>query len=359
MIMKTYLLKIKETARYGLLFGLLLSHWSVKAQKLIAGQTTVEVGRTGYQRPVTAVFEFKTKGSKKVRIESVRPDCSCTVVDYPRGEVGESFQVRMTYDARQLGHFDKQAAIYTNASSKPVYICMRGVVLEHYVDLSKEYPVDMGDLRLDSNNLEFDDVNRGDVLTQELHIYNNGTRDYRPNLMHLPNYLSAVVTPEVLKGGERGVITVTLRSAQLRNYGLTQTAVYLAGNPGDKVRQDHEIGVSAVLLPSFPEHVQNPPVIQLSKEAADIVFEDKSKKTDVIDIVNTGRSELRISSLQMFTRGLKISLGKSRLMPGEATKLKITAMRNELKKVRTLPRILMITNDPSKPKVTIRVNIVN
>ena len=94
----------------------------------------------------------------------------------------------------------------------------------------------------------------------------------------------------------------------------------------------------------------------MSKDTVNMVFEGKSKKTEVIDIMNSGRSELKITSLQMFTRGLKISLGKASLQPGEYTKLKITAMYNDLKKLRTRPRILMITNDPSKPKVTIEIN---
>jgi hypothetical protein len=178
----------------------------------------------------------------------------------------------------------------------------------------------------------------------------------QPNLLHLPSYLTAVMQPEKLAPGEEGVMTVRLNSAKLHDYGLTQTAVYMASNIGDKVRADHEIGVSAVLLPSFPEHVSNPPHIQLSKETVDILFEGKSKKTEVIDIVNTGQSELQISSLQMFTNGLKISLNKSRLQPGESAKLKITAFRSDLLKVRTRPRILMITNDPQKPKVTIAIN---
>ena len=328
----------------------------VAAQKLIVEKTTVDVGRTGWKQPVTAVFEFKIKGSRKVRIENVRPDCSCTVVEYPKGDVGEKFQIKMTYDAKQLGHFDKQAAVMTSVSSKPLYIRMRGQVLEHYVDLSANYPVEMGDLRLDRNNMEFDDVNKGDLLEQDLYIYNNGTMTYNPNLMHLPPYLSATLKPEQLKPGDTGTITVRLNSSKLHDYGLTQTSVYLAGNPGDKVRPDHEITVSAVLLPAFAEHPQNPAKIQLSKETVNILFEGKAKKTDVIDITNTGRSTLNISSLQMFTGGLKISLGKRQLAPGESTKLKITAMRDDLKKVRSLPRILMITNDPSKSKVTITIN---
>jgi hypothetical protein len=65
---------------------------------------------------------------------------------------------------------------------------------------------------------------------------------------------------------------------------------------------------------------------------------------------------LDISSLQLFTRGLKVTLGKRRLAPGETTRLKITAYAGELKKVRTRPRVLMVTNDPRRPKVVITIN---
>ncbi len=319
---------------------LLLATLPVAAQKLVVEQTTVDVGRTGYEHPITAVFKCRNKSSKKLRISQVKPDCYCVAAEYPKGDIagGEQFQIQLTYNARQLGHFNQQAAIVSNASSKPVYVTMKGVVLERYVDLSANYPVAMGELRLDKNDLEFDDVNRGDQLVQELHLYNYGSQNMQPNLLHLPPYLTAVMQPEKLAPGEEGVMTVRLNSSKLHDYGLTQTAVYMASNIGDKVRADHEIGVSVVLLPSFLKQVKNPPHIQLS------------------DIVNTGESVLQISSLQMFTNGLKISLNKSYLQPGESTKLKITAYRSDLLKVRTRPRILMITNDPQKPKVTITIN---
>ena len=329
------------------------------AQKLTIEKSTVDVGRTGWQKPVTAVFELRNKSHRKLHIDKVVPDCNCTVVDYPKGEIADKFQIRMTYDARQLGHFNKQAAIYSDGSKKPVYIIMKGVVLEHYVDLSGNYPVVMGDLRLDKNELEFDDVSRGEQLVQQLHIYNNSTQTYQPNLMHLPPYLSASIVPERMQPGDEGVITVTLNSTKLHNYGLTQTSVYLASNPGDKVSPDHQIDVSAILLPSFSGvNSAQAPKIELSAETVDIQFEGKSKQTEIINIANMGNAELDISSLQMFTSGLRISLDKSRLQPGEYGKLKITAIRGDLQKVRTRPRILMITNDPQKPKVTIKVNIV-
>jgi hypothetical protein len=57
----------------------------------------------------------------------------------------------------------------------------------------------------------------------------------------------------------------------------------------------------------------------------------------------------------MFTAGMQISLGKSKLAPTETTKLKIQIDSEELKKQKSRPRILMITNDPKKPKVMIEI----
>jgi hypothetical protein len=178
--------------------------------------------------------------------------------------------------------------------------------------------------------------------------------------MHLPSYLSATMAPEVIAPGRSGTMTVTLNSNLVSDYGLTQASIYLATNPGDKATKDNLIGVSTVLLPSFAKmsatQKMYAPKMYLSSERVDIVFDGKSKRKAEIQISNTGSTPLKITSLQMFTDGLKISLGKSTLQAGESTKLKITAQRNQLLKARTKPRILMITNDPDKSKVVITIN---
>jgi len=341
---------------------LMLAVLPVSAQKLIAEKTTIDVGKTGFQQPVTAVFEFRNKGVSRLKIEQVAPDCYCTVVEYPKTVInkGEKFQIKMTYDAKQLGHFDKQAAVISNGTTNPIYIRMKGVVLEEVQDFSGSYPLEIGTLRVDANELEFDDVNKGEKPVQQIHIYNDGTSVARPNLMHLPSYLSATMAPEVIAPGRSGTMTVTLNSNLVSDYGLTQASIYLATNPGDKATKDNLIGVSTVLLPSFAKmsatQKMYAPKMYLSSEKVDIVFDGKSKRKAEIQISNTGSTPLKITSLQMFTDGLKISLGKSTLQAGESTKLKITAQRNQLLKARTKPRILMITNDPDKSKVVITIN---
>ncbi len=61
--------------------------------------------------------------------------------------------------------------------------------------------------------------------------------------------------------------------------------------------------------------------------------------------------------MQMFTDGLKVSLNKTKLRPGDTAKLKITAYKKLLKTARSKPRVLMITNDPDRPKVVVDINV--
>lgn len=341
----------------ALLFIVSSLYFSVaQAQRLSVAKPTVDVGRTGYEMPVTATFELRNKGLRKLVIHDVKADCYCTKVDFPKEEigVGDKFTIRMTYDARQLGHFNKQAAILSNGSKNPVYITMTGVVLTDLKNWSGSYPYDYNGLLGTINNLEFDNVNKGEQRTFEMLVMNNGTQAMRPNVLHLPAYLTAKAYPETLAPGHSGKVLFTLHSEKIHNYGLTQTSVYLAQELGEKVNPSTEIPVSAVLLPSVVQ-TANAPVLELSDTTLNLDFGKRSKASGEIVLTNKGLSRLDISSLQMFTRGLKVTLGKSRLLPGESTRLKITAVAAELKKARVVPRVLMITNDPKQSKVVITV----
>ena len=127
----------------------------------------------------------------------------------------------------------------------------QGRVVSKLSDYSGSFPIDLGNVRLNINNIEFDNVNRGDHPMVELQIVNMGRKSYKPYLMHLPPYLSAQYFPETLSGGRIGKIMLTLDSEKLHQMGLTQTSIYLARKVGDKVSEDNEITVSSVLLPDF------------------------------------------------------------------------------------------------------------
>lgn len=145
------------------------------------------------------------------------------------------------------------------------------------------------------------------------------------------------------------------------NLGLTQTSVYLARFPGDKVGEGNEITVSAVLLPDFSRLTEqqklNAPAITLSATELNMgALEAKDRVTHKVTITNTGKVPwLDIKELQVFNPIVNVSLKKRYIEPGASTTLKISLRGKGLKKLKSSPRVLMITNDPVHPKVMIKI----
>ena len=225
----------------------------------------------------------------------------------------------------------KSVGIYCNASNKPIYLAIRGEVTADPKNYTFTHPFQIGAIRLDKEEIEFEDANKGDKPTMELLVANTSDKLYTPVLMHLPPYLSAVATPEkIRKGDVRGKIKITLDTDKLPKLGLTTASVYLSRFPGDKVGEENEIPVSAILLPDFSHISQqerlNPPAIHLSaKELQMGELKSDEKKAHTIIVKNVGKSNLEILDLQVFNSALGVQLKKRVLKPGASTKLKITA----------------------------------
>lgn len=348
----------KATALSFLLFHLSFS--PAAAQKLSINKTTIDVGKTGFEVPVTATFELRNKSLKTIEISELKTDCGCTTVDAPKQTIapGERFTISLTYDARLLGHFTKQVAVYSNATREPVYLKMKGVVLADMVDYSNRYPYDLGGMLASVNNVEFDDVKKGENREVEINLMNNTEADMTPNMLHMPSWLHALALPEKLEPNRSGKMILTLNSEEVHNYGLTQVSIYLAKKLGEKISSETEIPVSVVLLPDMSQfegqNREQAPKLHLSAQSLNL---DRHHKQGTIILTNKGQSKLSITSLQMFTGGVKVKLAKQELQPGESTKLRVTIIPEQIRKARSKPRVLMITNDPENAKVVITINV--
>ena len=335
------------------------------AQKITTQHEVVDCGQVVFSKPVTAEFVLKNDGRKPLVINNVLKSCGCTEVDYPKTSIaaGESFVIKAVYDAKQMGTFTKQVCLYTNADEEPFILSMRGKVVGSVVDFAGSYDEMLGAIKSDAQEVEFDDVNRGDRPVQRIHIFNPTDEVMEPVVMHLPDYLHAFVSPSKVAPRHSAEISFVLDSKKLRDLGLNQTSIYLGERPGDKIAPEKEIVVSAVLLPGFenmtPAKKALAPKIEMSATDLNLGrFNGKKKLKGEILITNKGKSELDIRSMQMFTMGLQVNLKKSKIQPGETVKMKVTAVAADLKKSRVRhPRILMITNDPEHAKVVVKINV--
>lgn len=335
------------------------------AQNLKTTTSVVNLGAVMYEQPATATFTVTNTSSNPLTITSVDTGCGCTTASFPKNPIapGKKGKITLTFDARQLGHFEKPSLVFNNSEEKPIELTIKGVVVSSMASINTapttENTISIGSLRASDDFVEFDDVNKGDKLVREIFITNPTAEYVEPAIMRLPPYLEAQIVPDRIAPNKSGVVRLMLNSNELHNYGLNQTNIYLGANATDKISDDKAIAVSAVLLPEHiaedaPERI-NAPTISLSETEIDLSAETKKKVKKTIEINNSGKSTLEISSMQMFTQGLEVTLSKTSIAPGESAKLKITCNVEKLKAQRNRPRILMITNDPDNQKVVIDI----
>ena len=346
----------------GLLFFVCLT---AKAQPKAHFDTKrYDYGMIIWKDPAKATFTITNKGNKPLVISNVTTSCGCAEVDWTKCPIapGAKGVVTTVYDAKLLGHFNKSIGIYCNASNVPIYVQITGEVTADPKNYVHTHPIKIGEVCLKNDEIDFADAKWGDEPQVVLDIANPTDKSYTPILMHLPSYLSMEAIPKVLEKGTVGKIKVTLHTKQLPKYGITTAKVYLSRFLGDVVCDENTIPVSAVVLPDLSHESafvrKNPPQISLSEKTLDFgVLAPGEKKSGTIVVKNQGKSSLEIMDLQVFNSVLGIHLKKKVIKPGSSTKMKVTAFGDDLQKLKRIPRILMITNDPKQPKVVLKVNV--
>ncbi len=334
---------------------------TMSAQKITFDKSVINTGSTIWKQPVTATFKFTNKGKNPLTIKSVDAGCGCLSTKWTDGtfEKGQSGEIKITYDAKQLGHYDRIIEVFTNLSDEPEYIRVKGVIgvgkLQTFAD---NYPFCVDDIYLSTNSVEFKEVTKRDSTSATIEIYNGSQEVYTPTLMHLPPYITAQAEPEMLARGRKGKITLTLHGEKLNDLGLNQTNIYLARFAGDKVGSDNEINVSGILLPEDNWSKQNSPraVFDISTTELNLgKIGNKKQVSGTIKITNKGAVPLKIDRIQAFNPAITVSLQQSEIQPGQSVKMKVTLQAKYLEMSKAQPRILIFTNDYKHPMEIVTV----
>lgn len=329
----------------------------VKLQK-----TEYDLGNIVWHSSASAVIKITNSGNKPLEIKEVDAGCECTVVNWDHKAIspGGSTTLTAVYNAETLGTFKRNISVTTNASDAPIYITLKGKVKDAVsVDLSA-FPFKDENIRFSSQLIEFDDVVRGEYRDITINIMNAGKKDYTPEFMRLPHWLTYKAHPAVLRPGQTGRVTFTLNSAELPGYGLTQTNIYLSRYPGDKIHKNGEINVCATLIPEIAakpadasgETVVEGPLAVIPSKMCMGAKLGKKRVRGMVYLENHGTETLHVSALQVYNPEITVLLTDQNIKPGERAALKVTVTSNVYKHKHS-PRILLMTNDPLHPKISI------
>lgn len=353
----------------------------VHAQKISFTNNTIAKGTTLWKTPVTATFTFTNKERTPLVIKDVDAGCGCLSVDWTKTPVekGGKGEVKVTYDAKQLGTYDRFIDVYTNGSAKPVKVRMSGRISNvEEINVDEMFPYVIDNVRVSTNNIEFPDVYGGDSATVKIEVYNAGREVYTPQLMHVPSYITMDIKPKLLAAGRRGVIELTVHGDLVPELGLNQTSVYVPRFPGDKVGTNNDIEISTVKLSDVQLDNNSKVAPRMKLSTTELVLNShgrfanavgklgikpdflgkvgiKTKMQGVVTITNRGNAPLTLTNIQAFNRAITVSIPNTTIAPGQKAQMKVAVDSRFLGMSKAQPRILIITNDPKMPKAVINV----
>ena len=103
-----------------------------KGAKIQFNKETHDYGTIPFNGNPYCTFEFKNTGNEALLITEARGSCGCTVPEWPKEPIapGASGSIKVTYDTKRVGTFQKSVTITSNAINDPTKVInIKGDVL--------------------------------------------------------------------------------------------------------------------------------------------------------------------------------------------------------------------------------------
>ena len=315
--------------------------------------TEVDLGRVKSNDPVVVRIPIQNTGNKKLEIRDIKTSCGCVKPEMSQMTIkpGKTQILTIRFNTDIIGYFTKFVDVYSNAKNSPLLLTLYGTIVDENTrsEYERMYPYKFKeDLLLSHHDLDFGVVEKGEKKEIAIRIYNGSDNSYTPNVLHLPEYCSISCQPTTLHKGRVGILTVTLDTDKVKDYGLTQEHTCLSQHSGDKHKaHENELPLSFTLVPKS-ETSANPPVC---KSLASIIADNDA----MVPLHNVGGSPLQILAVQPLNKAIQVKLSKKDriVAPGQSVPLNITYKAR--KQDHGPMQILVITNDPAQPQLRIDV----
>jgi hypothetical protein len=311
---------------------------------------------------VTTYFKVVNVGDKPLSLLSVRASCGCTTPTYSNKPIapGDTGQVVVTYNpAGRPGKFDKKVKVETNASSVATVLTIKGVVIGDKHTLRSHYTVDLGVLKLKNSIVQVGEVTKGRVKTAFLDGYNQSSDTIRPTVSGLPEYVLVDVAPHAVPPGEQVTFTFFYDSSKAKNqWGLTNTEFYV--KPDTKSTGVTPLSMVAIVNEDFSnltsQQLEKAPKAAYSTASIDLgrIARGNTVKGELL-INNYGKESLIIRRIVCLDDNIKVKCSKEKVSSGSQAKVTVSVDTSALPDSIVNSRITVITNDPARPSVPIRI----
>lgn len=296
---------------------------------------------------VTHVFEFTNTGTSDLVLTNVQASCGCTTPQWVREPVPpkQKGTITVTYRAAgRPGPFTKSITVSGNADKEVLFI--KGVVTPRGQRVENAYPILRGDIRLNSETLDFEDISAGKSNTVKLPIANISKKDILVTFVNLPNYITS--KPVKLKAEEKSNITLTFDASKTNKWGKIEgNIVFITGDINNKNAPKQSIKYTSKIFEQFTqEQISNPPIIKMANEIVAGEVLAGQKKTVLANFENIGKVPLFIRAIEGADENISINFSAKAVKPGKKGKLKITLNATKLEANDYAKTITIMSNDP-------------
>jgi len=90
----------------------------------------ISFGNVEHKNDTCCSFKFVNSGNTPLLITEVKSNCGCTVPYWPEKPIvpGEGGEIKVNYDAGNLGYFFKTIQVYYNGKNSPQTLFIKGEV---------------------------------------------------------------------------------------------------------------------------------------------------------------------------------------------------------------------------------------
>ena len=161
--------------------------------------------------PRTFVYRFTNASREPLVIKRLVSSCSCAAAVAVKTEIGpgESSQIRVTYNPKgHPGRFERKIFVYTEGEDDPAAILRLSVDVSNGTDMSREWPVQMGPVRLRRQEVTFAE---GVKAVEKMRFVNLSGKPLTLSCEEafLPECLSFRTDPVTVPAGEEGQIVIS------------------------------------------------------------------------------------------------------------------------------------------------------
>ena len=318
------------------------------------------------ETPTTVTFGFKNTGKQPIIISRVAPVTTLVKATWNEQPVapGKTGTIKVSFPTTQIStNFNYTVTVYSNASPAREQLRIRGNIVDNPKHPDLLYKLSMDSLKFKSNNLSLREVHFGEIKKDTVYFFNSRQKEVSVSIRYKPSYITAVVEPQIVKPGKKGMIIVSLDADKRNDYGYVYDNVILSIDNDNSYK--NRLSISAHITEDFSklteEELANAPVAVFEKNTIEFGEIKPGEKANCDFVMkNNGKSDLIIRKTKASCGCTAVTMGETILGPGQSTTIRAT-FDSTGKSGRQYKSITVITNDPQHPEtlLTISGNITN